>query len=119
MLQLWLELARTFLALQQTGDARYCVQQAKSRAPGSPATHHMEGRVCQVTPNHCLHHHLHFHYHFTYHDHHHCHHDQYTQWGDLMVCLGQVRLPLPLTVNHNHSHHYNDNHNHQHHQYTQ
>ncbi|KAA6422731.1 MAG: hypothetical protein FRX49_07266 [Trebouxia sp. A1-2] len=41
---LWLELARTFLALQQTGDARYCVQQAKSRAPGSPATHHMEGR---------------------------------------------------------------------------
>lgn len=60
MLQLWLELARTFLALQQTGDARYCVQQAKSRAPGSPATHHMEGRVCQVTPNHCLHHHFHF-----------------------------------------------------------
>ncbi|DBB12255.1 hypothetical protein WJX82_010413 [Trebouxia sp. C0006] len=48
---LWLELARTFLALQQTGDARYCVQQAKSRAPGSPATHHMEGRVCQEEGN--------------------------------------------------------------------
>ena len=49
LLQLWLELARTFLALHQIGDAQYCVQQAKSRSPGSPAVHHMEGRVFQVS----------------------------------------------------------------------
>lgn len=46
--QLWLELARTFLALQQPEDAQFCVQQAKSRAPASPATQYTEGRVLQV-----------------------------------------------------------------------
>ena len=52
--QLWLELARTFLAVHQVGDAGYCVQQAKARAPASPATHHMEGRVHQVCLPSCL-----------------------------------------------------------------
>ena len=49
LLQLWLELARTFLALQQIGDAQYCVQQAKSTSPGSPAVNHMEGHIFQVS----------------------------------------------------------------------
>ncbi|KAL3145534.1 hypothetical protein ABBQ32_003359 [Trebouxia sp. C0010 RCD-2024] len=48
---LWLELARSFLALQQIGDAEYCVQQAKSCTPCSPAAHHMEGRVLQEDGN--------------------------------------------------------------------
>lgn len=48
VVQLWLELARTFLALQQMEDAQFCVQQAKDRAPASPATHYMEGRTMQV-----------------------------------------------------------------------
>ncbi|KAK9804267.1 hypothetical protein WJX72_004067 [[Myrmecia] bisecta] len=48
---LWLELARTFLAQQQTEDARFCVRQAKNLMPWSPAAHHMEGRVAQEDGN--------------------------------------------------------------------
>lgn len=48
VVQLWLELARTFLALRQTEDAQFCVQEAKNRTPASPAVHYMEGRTLQV-----------------------------------------------------------------------
>ena len=34
-LQLWLELARTFPALQQLGNPLHCAQQAKAKSPGS------------------------------------------------------------------------------------
>ena len=47
--QLWLELSRIFLAQQQLDDARFCVRQAKSGTPWSPAAHHMAGRVLQVS----------------------------------------------------------------------